>query len=112
TFAGIDNNSGAGLYTDFTDISGTVVPGATYTFSTTVSYEGTFYDEKAGLWIDWDQNEVFDSNEFYTTGTCGTEGCVLTTEVEVPVNALPGETRMRVQLRYGSNPTFTPCGTF
>src|SRR5690606_23818190 len=41
-----------------------------------------------------------------------TEGCVLTTEVEVPVNALPGETRMRVQLRYGSNPTFTPCGTF
>ena len=109
-FAGIDNASGSTTYSDFTSISGTVVPGSTYTFTGTISQTGT-YTETVTVYIDWDQSQTFEASEKYSIGSCSTDGCDVTADIEVPMSAIPGETRMRVIQKYYSEPT-SACGSF
>src|SRR5690606_6051632 len=53
-----------------------------------------------------------ESTERYTIGSfCNSNGCILTSDIDVPATAVPGETRMRVILQYNSNIT-DPCGSF
>src|SRR5690606_115516 len=111
TFAGINNTSGSSNYTDYTSISGIVTPGVSYQFSGTVGLSNV-YDETITVFIDWDQSGTFESTERYTIGSfCNSNGCILTSDIDVPATAVPGETRMRVILQYNSNIT-DPCGSF
>ena len=110
TFAGINNSSTETFYSDYTDISGTVMPGVTYEFSGTIGISGS-YPEFITVFIDWDQSETFEASERYEIGTCNTNGCVLTSNIEVPMIATPGQTRMRVIQKYSSVP-LGPCGDF
>ncbi len=113
TFAGIDNSSTATGYSDFTAISGTVVPGASYDISVTMGNANT-WTETLTVYIDWNQNQVFDAEERYddfpscTSGGCGTTG--ISGSIEVPAGAIPGETTMRVIGKFNTPPV-GPCTT-
>src|SRR5690606_10848114 len=98
TFAGINNSSGPSGYSDFTTISGSVIPGASYEFSGTIAQEVFIGDsEYLQIWIDWNQDEIFSAEERTQIGTvCNSNNCTLTDMVDVPEDAVPGETRMRV----------------
>ena len=105
SFAGINNNSGGSFYSDFTDIYATVEAGNVYALAVTVSNENgeDDYDERVLVWIDWNQNHVFDPDELYDFGVKNvamgsTE--VFTKTIHVPADATPGDTRMRVSLKY------------
>lgn len=95
-FAGIDNPSGPATYTDFTDILGTVVPGVSYEFTGTIGNSGTWV-QFITVFIDFNQDELFDNvTERFDLGSCASDGCTITGDILIPIDAIPGTTRMRV----------------
>ncbi len=103
-FAGIDNTSsavvnGTPAMQDFTAVHGNVDVGQAYPISvqgnTTANYD------MVNVFIDWNQDGDFDDDgETYPLGRLntsnGTDGVKVTGNVAVPLNAVPGQTRMRV----------------
>ncbi|MPN46146.1 hypothetical protein SDC9_193729 [bioreactor metagenome] len=59
------------------------------------------------MWIDYNQNGVFEDNEKTTLSATATA----TGNVVIPEDAVLGNTRMRVKTVYGTT-NLTPCGTF
>ncbi|MFK7060703.1 M4 family metallopeptidase [Flavobacterium oreochromis] len=79
----------------------------TITFS--AGFAGIAYTEYWSVWIDYNKNGTFESTEKVTSGSSSSSGN-LTGTFTVPTTALAGQTRMRVQMKYGS--TSTACETF
>ncbi len=109
SFAGINNNSNS------CDNSGTVgytyfssLTAASVTVSSSYSVSVTMIDPSAnstaGVWIDFNRNNVFDSSEFFSLGTnlSAVSSYTFNGIIAVPTNASLGETRMRVRTRRGS----------
>jgi len=107
-FAGIDNASSASTYSDFTAISGNVMPGNTYTFTADVC--GSYSSDVMALFIDWNQDMDFeDADEAIALGGAGVPD-QFTADVTVPTDAVGGPTRMRVRLVDGSFDDPLACG--
>src|SRR5690554_6178852 len=108
-FSDIDNTSAASSavsHEDFTSVVGNVDAGETYTF-TLEGYTGGNYSNYVIVWVDWDQDGVFnESTERYDIGvianSTGEDGVQVSEDIEVPADAVVGETRMRVMKRFGS----------
>ena len=79
----------------------------TITFST--GFRATAYTEYWAIWIDYNKNGTFESTEKVVSGSSSSSGN-LTGTFTVPTTALAGQTRMRVQMKYGAAPT--ACETF
>ena len=80
-------------YSDYTDLSTDLSNGATYTLSVT---NGPSWSTTITAWIDFNQDEVFDTDEVLgnlSLSAAATGDITFT----VPVTALAGETRMRVR---------------
>jgi hypothetical protein len=99
TFEGINNNSSctSGGYADY---SSTVTPaevltGVGYPISITTGDGG---GESIAVWIDYNQDGIFDISEYTLVGT--TPGGTVTGNILVPGSALPGTTIMRVRSFY------------
>ncbi len=118
TFGGINNNSQCGnSTTGYSDYTVSVTPaevmaGTSSAFSVKVgpSGDGWLY-ESVGVWIDYNQNGVFDSNEYTFIGTGLNQ--VLTKDIVIPAGALLGNTRMRVVVAASKEDAFTEeykCG--
>lgn len=115
TFGSINNTTACGnSTTGYTNYSGTIAPaplvaGATVPISVTVG--NGFASESVGVWIDYNQNGVFEATEYTYVGTGS--GSVLTGNVIIPATALDGITRMRVvvaaAIATSFNTTFS-CG--
>ena len=107
TVNGTENISGNdGGYADYTSI---VLPISTGSNSLTLTpgFAGNSYNEYWVVSIDYNQNGVFDSNEYaYYNNSYGT----INGNFNVPLTALTGETRMRIAMRYGGWPY--PCDVF
>ena len=92
-------------YGDYTSISTVVTAGETYQLCVTLGFEGTFYTQHVRAWIDWDQDETFNSDETFYLGTAPDDGinrvCL---DIDVPIDALAGATRMRIIEQYSSDP--------
>ncbi len=104
-FADINNNSGIGTtgYTDFTNLSTTVLKGYTYPITLSQGYSGTPYTEHFAVWIDYNQNANFEASELvYASG--GTITTPNIGNVKISSNATLGPTRMRVSMRYNAVP--------
>ena len=103
TITDLNNNSTCSTgppagYSNFTALSpGTLIQGAANSISVTATNGGTEY---AAVWIDFNQNGVFNTNEFTAIGSG--PGGTFTNNIVVPANALLGSTRMRVRLRFGT----------
>ena len=100
TFGDLNNDSACSEPTGYTNYSGTVAAvdilrGSTENISVTVGPSGGgWLFESAGVWIDYNQNGVFEENEYTYIGTGLDE--VLTQTVIIPASAMEGPTRMRV----------------
>jgi len=111
-FNTIDNTSvGAPAYSDFSAQSTSVDQGASYPLSVRVNTDGG-YTVHVKAWIDWNQNGTFDGSEEYDLGSAyGVADAAPSgspNNIQVPLTALPGNTVMRVRVRYNSAPT--ACG--
>lgn len=95
-FLEIDNDSECSPegYGDYTDQIANVVAGETYPISVTVS-DG-WNVESVSVWIDFDQSDTFDEEEFFYIGTGSDE--VLTSEISIPAGLEQDEYRMRVRV--------------
>ncbi len=113
TFGGINNNTTCSLngYGDFTSLSpGVALSGIANSISVTVSNGG---NEFVGVWIDYNQNGVFESAEYTNLGLSALTGSVRVANgnINIPVGALSGTTRMRVRVNFGSALTGTQACT-
>lgn len=108
-FAGIDNTTscspaGYGDYTSDVDPAEVEV-GQTYTMSVLVGAGWQF--ETVALWIDLDNNETFDVDEFYLLGT-GSDSVVVG-DIVIPADATEGTYRMRLSVLASDVPVDDPC---
>ncbi|MBC8883228.1 T9SS type A sorting domain-containing protein [Flavobacterium piscinae] len=117
-FAGIDNQSSATLngtpaLQNFISISGNVTAGESYTMTLKGNTDGNFLNNFR-VFIDWNQDGDFnDENETFNAGTVqnstGLDALQAVSNIEVPSNALPGTTRMRVKKIFGTTNIDNPC---
>ncbi|MEO8066344.1 MAG: GEVED domain-containing protein [Flavobacteriales bacterium] len=94
-------------YENFLSWTAHVQQGSTYPIR--VELDLPYPQDQVRVWIDLDQDQTFETNEVMYTSAIG-EGPHMGT-VNIPMNATPGTTRMRVRLwdtLYG--PNSTPCG--
>lgn len=109
TFNTINNNStGQVSYSNFTNLSTTVIKGQVLPIS--VSISGAFSSDQIAVWIDFNQNGSFsDPGELVFRSPQGVGPHV--GNITIDPNALTGSTRMRVRLYDAAfNPGAGPCG--
>ncbi len=100
----IDNYSINNYYKDYTNLSTTLEMGNTYTLTVT---NGNGYNlDQCGVWIDWNQNGVFDEPMIEIHGNPGSGP--YTAQISPPLGSKSGTTRMRIRIRYGGD--LFPCG--
>lgn len=103
------NNSGTGLteggYTDYYDLFASIEAGETLSF--TVSAGAAYNQMGYALWVDWNQDEVFDSDERVTVTSSPIQSD-WTESFMVPSATPEGDYRMRVMLIWATNPG-DPC---
>jgi len=102
TAAGINNNStcsGPSAYSNYTSTvaAGSVAAGLAMPMSVTVGNGG---GEAVGVWIDYNQNGVFEATEFTSLGTGN--NTTINGTVNIPANAIVGLTTMRVRVKFGA----------
>ncbi|MFB9090022.1 GEVED domain-containing protein, partial [Flavobacterium paronense] len=107
------SNAATSAYTNYTSLVATVTQGFTYSGSTGLNVyinTGGAYTNYQTVYIDWNQNGVFtDSGETYALGTVNTVtngvSSLCPLSITVPIGAIIGNTRMRVQTKYSSATT-------
>jgi hypothetical protein len=95
---------------DFINLVANVASGLSYSIQVKGNTGGN-YTNKIVVYIDWNQNGIFDdsngSNEKYLlsdiSNSTGTDSKVSTGTIAVPATALPGLTGMRVMKKYSSS---------
>lgn len=108
--AGFTNVSGDdGGYGDYTDLSFDLLTYYKYNYTLTPGFLGFEYVENWKVWIDFNQDGIFQDPEELIIGPLSSNEPVTGT-FKVPGNAVPGSARMRVQMNFSANGQ--PCGTF
>jgi hypothetical protein len=100
----INNISGCDRYADYTDIS-TLICG-TSSYIKVINGNDGISGDKCGVWIDWNQDKVFDSNNEMVLNSSGTGP--YQADITVPADANEGYTRMRIRIQWSG--TLNPCG--
>lgn len=99
-------------YTDYPasgSTTTTVVAGATYNMSISSQYYWL------GAWFDWNQNGIFETTEYTSFGTNSSGSVIVSTQaITVPVTAVVGQTKMRVnsEAYFYSMSSASACGPF
>jgi hypothetical protein len=107
---GIANATGAGSgYSDFTSQVGNLAQGSTNTMIVSAGFSGSSYTEYWAVWIDFNQDGTFADSEKVVSGSSSSANNLSAT-VNVPSNAVLGQTRMRVSMKY--NAAQTACESF
>lgn len=108
---GMTNATGAnGGYGDFTSKVATLAQGSsTNAMIVSAGFRSSSYTEHWAVWIDFNQNGTFESSEKVVSGSSSSANN-LSANVAVPANAVLGNTRMRVSMKYNS--AQTACETF
>jgi Zn-dependent metalloprotease/chitodextrinase len=97
-----------GGYKDNTNLSANAAYGSNKIYIS-AGFSGSSYREYWKIWIDYDQNGTFDSNEVIASGSSRSSG-TLSATFNIPTSALSGATRMRVSMKYNNGQT--ACETF
>ncbi len=101
----INNTTSQSYYADYTGISTTMTAGESYPITIT-NGDTNWSSDQCGIWIDWNQNEDFlDDDPIIVSGSPGVGPYTAT--ITPPNDAIPGTTRMRVQILYSATPD--PC---
>ena len=115
TFGTISNTSiGGPAYSNFTSQSTTVEQGGIYQLSVNVNTDGN-WTVNTKVWIDWNQNYIFEVGEEYSLGSVINTANGITSlsplNITVPSGATLGETRMRIVSVESSDAAPLSCGT-
>ncbi|WNM18785.1 GEVED domain-containing protein [Flavobacterium capsici] len=108
TFANLTNNNSGDAASDYTYYSGltaNVVANGTTAYPISLQAGGTtsLYTQQFRVWIDFNQNGIFETSEsVYATTTATFAPSSATGTVVIPTTALNGITRMRVASKYSS----------
>jgi hypothetical protein len=110
------NPSNCETYTDYTSTATIteLIKGDSYTMSVTQGTCGGSYGSYIKVYIDFDQNGVFDevAEVVFSAASAGV-GNLTTQNINIPAGATLGQTGMRVVLReFGSAATTQACGTY
>ncbi|MDP3463207.1 MAG: GEVED domain-containing protein [Bacteroidales bacterium] len=105
SFGSIENTTGSNGYGDYTALSEIVMPGQP--IDVVIQNGNPYSGDQVGVWVDWNQDEVFNDEEITVAGSPGMGPYTAT--IIPPMSALPGLTRMRVRLTYTGS--VDPCGT-
>ena len=106
---GISNSTGNnGGYADFTSLTGNL-PYGTNNIVVSAGFSSSSYTEYWKVWIDYNQNGTFESNEQVVSGSSSSSSNLSYT-FTVPTTAKVGKTRMRVSMKWNAAPT--ACETF
>ncbi len=105
-FGSIHRASGKKPYSFYQDET-FVMRNQEYPIELTAKYSGQTWDAYWRVWIDWDQNGVFDSDEVAVEEIApapsasggGSKKVVTEANISIPGDALPGTTRMRVTMK-------------
>lgn len=116
SFGGINNTTGCngaatGGFTYFASPNPGITAGTAVPLSVTTGGDV----EGAAVWIDYNQNGIFEAFELVLNGYLNTNPATYSATVNIPLTALNGLTRMRVRCTYGQNPntlTDPPCSNF
>lgn len=105
----IDNSSIQTYYSDFKHLSTDLVRGGSYPIEVTLNH--AFPENTVYVWIDYNQDGTFEASEritlpAFTTGSNTTS----TGTINVPANALPGKTIMRVRSQFDDPNDPQACG--
>ncbi len=99
-----------GGYYNGTSITTTLQRGSSYTIQYSAGMAGGTYTEYWRAWIDYNGNGVFDDpSERILSRTSASTG-TLSSTFTVPANAVLGQKRIRIAMKYGAYPT--PCESF
>ncbi len=106
---GITNTTVAnGGYGDFTGLIGSIGYGAN-TIVLSAGFANAEYREHFSVWIDYNQNGVFDTSELIVSNSSNTSANQ-SFNFDVPNTAASGNTRMRVSMKYST--ASEACDTF
>ncbi len=105
----IENSSVDSGFSNFTPISGNLLPQQTHTL--TVDVTGVATNKQLLVWVDWNEDGEFDvlTEQEYASEIGDVDQFVTT--ITAPLGVMPGDKRMRIRLHdleNGSNDT--PCG--
>jgi len=100
-------------YTDYTATDSTIVfIDSTYELIVNLNTDGGDYTYYSTVWIDWNQDTMFEASERYEVGSAQNVSDMPTDlspfSIQVPSNAVLGKTKMRVVCNYNSYQT-DPC---
>jgi len=101
----IDNQSEDRCYSNFLHISTELQAGHSYFVRLTLGFSGSSYDEYWNVWIDFNQDNVFqpEENVLSEHNTGHIDGVV---EIPSELEDLPYKTRMRISMRWNQYPSF------
>ena len=117
TLANVNNTSTGNKYSNYSAVANlqiNLVKGTTYPLSVTKAWTGTTYPESVAVYIDYNRNGVFDTNELVMNSPASTTATV-TQQITPDANAVENlPLRMRVIMSDGNTgDTYTTaCGTF
>jgi hypothetical protein len=99
------NSSNRNGYGDFTGLKGiNLRSGQSYAFRTNMGFVGKLFNEYVVAWIDLNQDGQFGANEaLYNSGP--KKDSVFVGQISIPTGTLAGSTRMRIALRYNTEPS-------
>lgn len=100
-YGSLVKSSAVDTYSDFTADVANIASGSTNTLA--ISISGSPQMGKV-VWIDWDQNEIFDSTEMYIFASFTNSVDIIT-----PATATAGTTRMRVAINQFGATSFDAC---
>ena len=108
TFGTINNSTSCDGYADYTSMSTMVNMGESYDISVT---NGSVYtSDDLGIWIDWNIDGDFDDPGENVVCEADNSGQG-TFSITVPTDATPGQTVMRIRIKYSGSDCGDPCGT-
>ncbi len=104
-----------GGYGDYTGLSTDLKPGESYEMTVGISYQNFPFDENVQVWIDFNQDGVFDLEAESVINLDKDIQTELVDTILIPENATPGLTRMRVAIKWREGNSTTkpePCDNF
>ncbi|WP_158281549.1 PKD domain-containing protein [Sediminitomix flava] len=95
-------------YSDYTNLSTTLIPNNSYDLS--VSIQDSYEYMNVTAWIDWNQNNIFDTDEVVAQFD-PSNPAEYNLNFTVPQSATIGTTVMRVRTNYNTYGYASPCGS-
>jgi hypothetical protein len=92
------------------NLMGGFIPGQSYNISLEPGYSGFAFTEHFSVWVDFDQNGVFDVTDLVINDQ--TTSSVLNSTINIPINAQHGYTKMRIGMNGETAPENCPTAAF